>query len=152
MFVVPVTRRSVDFTRQFERLLDDGLERFFTPAAAEVSARSPVLDVTETESGYTAVLDLPGVAKQDVQVSVEGRRVSVSAQSQAPEAAQINGDAKPAPARVLLRERSQARFARSFTLPAEVDPAEVQARLDNGVLTLQLPKRAARSAAQITIN
>ncbi len=149
MFIVPVTRRTADFSRQLERLFDDGLERFFNPAPADTGTRTPALDVSETERGYTVLLDLPGVAKQDVQVSVEGRRVNISAQVQ--QEAESAAD-KPGAARLLHRERSQARFERSFTLPAEVDQAEAQARLDMGVLTLHLPKRAARSAAQITIN
>jgi HSP20 family protein len=41
---------------------------------------------------------------------------------------------------------------RSFTLAAEVDQTEAQAKLENGVLTLTLPKRGARSAAQLTVN
>ncbi len=149
MFIVPVTRRTADFSRQLERLFDDGLDRFFNPVAADTGVRSPALDVSETERGYTVLLDLPGVAKQDVQVSVEGRRVSITAQVQ--QAAETVSEAANG-VRVLHRERSQARFERSFTLPAEIDQAEAQARLDNGVLTLQLPKRAARNAAQITIN
>ncbi len=149
MFIVPVTRRSADFSRQLERLFDDGLERLFNPPAAEVSTRTPALDVSESDGGYTVLLDLPGVSKQDVQVNVEGRRVSISAQPQ--DAAQTVSDTPSAP-RVLHRERSQARYERSFTLPTEIEQGAAQARLDNGVLTLQLPKRVARSAAQITIN
>lgn len=149
MFIVPVTRRSADFSRQLERLFDDGLERLFNPPAADVAARTPALDVSETERGYTVLLDLPGVGKQDVQVNVEGRRVSVSAQAQ--QSAETATD-QTGGVRVLHRERSQARYERSFTLPADIDQTEAQARLDNGVLTLELPKRAVRTAAQITIN
>ncbi len=50
------------------------------------------------------------------------------------------------------RERSTTSYARTFTLPLEVDQAEAAARLEHGVLTLTLPKRGARSAAQIAVN
>jgi len=88
---------------------------------------------------------MPGVAKDDIKVSVEGRKVSLQAQSQ-------RSDEKKDGERVLYRERSAASYARSFTLPVEVDQAESGARLEDGVLTLTLPKRHVRAAAQITVN
>jgi HSP20 family protein len=87
---------------------------------------------------------MPGVAKQDVRVSIEGRQVSVQAQAQAQ-------DEHKEGERLVYRERSVASFARSFSLPSEVDQAESGAKLEHGVLTLTLPKRSARSAAQITV-
>lgn len=142
MFIVPSSRES----RQINRLFDDAFERVFGPAAAEgVGARSPALDVAESERAYTVQLELPGVAKEDVRVSIEGRQVSVQAQVQRQDERKNGGE------RIVYRERSAASFSRSFTLPAEVDQAEAGARLEHGVLTLTLPKRSARSAAQITV-
>lgn len=142
MFLVPLSRYPSEFTRNLDRLFDDS---FFTPAAQGETARSPALDVTETDRGYTVHLDLPGVAKQDVQVNIDGRRVSVQAQTR-------RDEEKKEGERVVHRERSVASYARSFTLPAEVDQAESSARLDNGVLTLTLPKRGARTASQIAVS
>jgi HSP20 family protein len=146
MFLVPVTRE----TRQLSRLFDDTFDRFFGsaagPSAAEgPTARSPALDVTESDRGYTVKLDMPGVAKEDIKVSIEGRQVTVQAQTERSEERR-DGE------RLVYRERAATAYARSFTLPLEVDQAEAGARLDNGVLTLTLPKRGARSAAQITVN
>ncbi len=143
MFLVPVTRE----TRQLSRLFDDTFERFFNPAVAAESngARSPALDVVESERGYTVKLEMPGVAKEDVKVAIEGRQITVQAQSERTEERK-EGD------RIVYRERSASSYARSFTLPVEVDQAESGAKLENGVLTLTLPKRGARSAAQITVN
>ncbi|MBL8308187.1 MAG: Hsp20/alpha crystallin family protein [Rubrivivax sp.] len=143
MFIVPVTRES----RQLSRLFDDTLERFFGAATSldTTTARSPVLDVAETERGYVVTLEVPGVAKEDVKVSIEGRQVSVQASAEQREERR-DGE------RVVYRERAAVRYARSFTLPVEVDAAEAAAKLDHGVLTLTLPKRNARTASQITIN
>ncbi len=143
MFLVPVTRES----RQLSRLFDDTFERFFGPVTTPENgvARSPALDVAESESGYTVKLEMPGVAKEDVKVAIEGRQVSVQAQSQHTEERK-EGD------RVVYRERSATSYARSFSLPVEVDQAETAAKLENGVLTLSLPKRGARAASQITVN
>ena len=151
MFLVPVSRE----TRQFSRLLDDTFDRVFGPVSAAQSAtesaaettasRSPALDVAETDVGYTVKLEVPGVVKDDIKVSVDGRKVSVQAQSQ-------RGAEKKDGERVLYRERSTPRYARTFTLPLEVDQAESGAKLEHGVLTLTLPKRHLRAAAQITVN
>lgn len=141
MFIVPSSRES----RQFNRLFDDAFERVFSPAAVEgVASRSPALDIVESENAYTVKIEMPGVAKEDVRVAIEGRQVNVQAQAEAQ-------DERKEGERLVYRERSVASFARSFTLPAEVDQAESGARLEHGVLTLTLPKRSARSAAQITV-
>ena len=83
MFLVPMSRNASDMARSFDRLFDDSFDRFFAPAAQSGadSPRSPALDVSESETAYTVKLDLPGVAKEDVKVSIDGRRVSVEAQA-----------------------------------------------------------------------
>ena len=143
MFFVPVSRES----RHRVHLLDDSLARVFGAAATPENApsRSPALDVAETEIGYTVKLEVPGVAKDEIKISVEGRKVSLQAHSQAV-------DEKKDGERVLYRERSTPSYARTFTLPVEVDQAESGAKLEHGVLTLTLPKRNVRAAAQITVN
>lgn len=147
MFLVPVTRHHQELARSLDRLFDDSFERLFNtqPQGEGAGLRTPALDVAETERGYTVTLDLPGVAKEDVRVSIEGRQVSVQASTR-------RSEEKKEGERVVYRERSAASWARSFTLPQELDQAEAQARLENGVLSLHLPKRAARTAAQITVS
>ncbi len=142
MFIVPTSRDP----RQLTRLFDDAFDRFFGPVSLDsVASRSPALDVAESDRAYTVRLEMPGVAKDDVKVSIEGRQVSVQAQSQ-------RQDERKDGERVVYRERSVTSYARTFTLPAEVDQAEAGAKLEHGVLTLTLPKRGARSAAQITVS
>ncbi len=132
MFFVPVSRDA----RPLAHLLG---------ALDNAASRSPALDVAETDVGYTVKLEMPGVAKDDIKVSVDGRKVSLQAQSQ-------RSEEKKDGERVLYRERPATRYARSFTLPVEVDQAESGAKLEDGVLTLSLPKRHVRAAAQITVN
>ncbi len=143
MFLVPVSRES----RQLSRLFDDTFERVFGTAAAPegVASRSPALDVAETEGAYTVKLEVPGVTKEDVKVSVEGRQVTVQAQSQ-------QTDEKKDGERIVYRERSASSYVRTFTLPVEVDQTAAGAKLDHGVLTLTLPKRSAKVAAQLTVS
>ena len=146
MFIVPITRRPSPLARGFDRLFDDAFERFAAPLAADAdsTSRSPALDVAEAGGTYTIKLDMPGVAKEDIQISVEGRRVNVQAS--------VRSETESDAVRVLYRERSASTFARIFTLPAEVDQAQALAKLELGVLTLTLPKRSAAAASQITIN
>jgi HSP20 family protein len=107
------------------------------------AARTPALDVSEDDKGYRVTVDMPGVAKEAVKVRVEGRRVSIETATE--EAAQTDGS------RLLYRERRAARYARSFSLPAEVDQGQSEARFENGVLTLNLVKRVAENGGQLTV-
>ncbi len=138
MFLIPVARPASDLSRSIDRLLDNAFN-------GEPALRSPSLDVAETEGGYSVAIDLPGVAKDDVKITIDGRRVSVSAQTQREEAKK-DGE------RVIYRERSASSFARSFTLPEEVDQDASQAKLDSGVLSLTLAKKRAAAARHLTIN
>ena len=144
MFLVPLTRNSSELSRSFDRLFDDTFERFFAPSQG-VQSRSPALDVAESDRAYTVKLDLPGVAKEDVKIAIDGRRVSVEAQARK-EDEKKDGD------RIVFRERSLASYARSFSVAAEVDQAESAAKLEDGVLTLTLAKRGTPAAARITVN
>jgi HSP20 family protein len=141
MFLVPVARSASDLSRSFDRLFDSAF-------GAEPALRTPSLDVAETEGGYNVSIDLPGVGKDDVKITIDGRRVSVSAQTQREETKKAANDGS----RVIYRERSSQSFARSFTLPEEVDQDASQAKLDSGVLSLTLAKKRAAASKQLTIN
>jgi HSP20 family protein len=139
MFLVPLTRRRSNWAGSFDR----SLARLFADEAA--LPRSPALDIAESEQAYTVTLDLPGVAKDDVKVSIEGRRVQIEAQAG-------KTDERKQGDRVLYRERMESSYARSFVLPAELDQERSTAKLDNGVLKLELAKRSSASANRIAIN
>ena len=144
MFLVPINRSASGWVRNVDRLFDESFDRFFSGTATAALARSPSLDVAESEQAYTVTLELPGVAKGDVKVSIEGRRVSIEAKS-------TKGGERKESDRVLLRERASS-YARSLVLPAELDNARSNAKLEHGVLTLELAKRQATPATKITVN
>lgn len=143
MFLVPVTRSSSEMLRGFDRLFDDAVDRMFglAPAEGGATTRSPALDVSETDKQYSVKLDLPGVTREQVKVSIDGRRVSVDAEVRKEEERK-EGE------RVVYRERSLSSFSRSFTLPGEIDQETSSAKLENGVLTLTLGKRAANGGSR----
>jgi len=160
MFVLPLSRtasRTVapHFARAVDRLFDDSFDRYFGGTAN--GARTPALDVSETDTAYTVAFDVPGVTRAQLKVSVEGRRVSLETVD-TPKVdatdAPASADATPSAAapRVLYRERSAARYARSVSLPAEVDQGASQAKFENGVLTLTLAKKVATGATQLSVD
>ena len=111
----------------------------------DAALRSPALDVAESDAGYNVSLDLPGVAKEDVKIAIDGRHVSVSAKAQRDET-QRDGE------RLIYRERAAASFERSFALPEEIDEDASLAKLDNGVLSLTLAKKRLAPARTLTVN
>jgi HSP20 family protein len=150
MFIVPFNTALTRDTRHLSRLLDNSFERFFGPAAEDTkAARSPALDLVESDASYTVTLDMPGVGKEDVKVAVDGKVVTVDAKHSVTDEKK---DGDRIADRLIYCERSATSYSRRFSLPLEVDQADAVAKLEHGVLTLTLPKRVARSAAQITIN
>ena len=158
MFIVPVSRRAAVRARHFDHLFDNALDQLFSqPTADTAPVRRPAIDVSESDRGYVVTLDVPGVSREDVKVSIDGRRVSIVAEARSAEApaayttAAETAEAPKASDRVILRERAFASYARSFTLQSEIDQTSSQAKLDNGVLTLTLVKRDP-VATQISVN
>ena len=136
MFIVPVSRRASANVRGFDRLFDVAFDRLLNqPADDSAPVRRPAIDVSESDAGYVVTLDVPGVTREDVKVSIDGRRVSIvaEARSAADATAEQPVDAPRSTDRVILRERAVASYARSFTLQSEIDQSSSQAKLDNGV-------------------
>jgi len=102
------------------------------------------IDVKESENDYVVSAELPGVSKDDIQVDIDRNRVSISAEVKR-ESEKKDGE------RVLRSERYYGAVARSFALASEVDEAGANAKFDNGVLTLTLPKKAAPSTKRLSI-
>ena len=102
------------------------------------------LDVKEDDGAYTVHAEVPGVPKEDIQVSIDGAVVSLRAEVR-------QHDQKKDGEKVLRSERYFGSVARSFQLPLEVDASQAKARYDNGVLTLTLPKKLGGKAQRLTI-
>ena len=146
MFVLPLSRPAS--SASFSRVADESFDRFFSNAVAAANSRSPALDVSETDTAYTVAFDVPGVTREQLKVSVEGRKVSIETVDAAKAVDAPKVDAQ----RALYRERSTARYARTVSLPAEVDQSASQAKFEDGVLTLTLAKRVATGATQLAIS
>jgi HSP20 family protein len=94
------------------------------------------LDVTEREKDFLVRAEVPGAKKDDIRVQIERNYVSISA-----EAKQQKETKDDKTGRVLLQESSWGSAMRAFSLPCEIDDKASSAKLEDGVLTLTLPKR-----------
>jgi len=102
------------------------------------------VDVAENNGAYTVTAELPGVKKDDIQVTIDGAEVTLTAEVKREK--EVTQDE-----RVLHTERVFGKVTRSFTLPQEVDEAKAEAKFRDGVLELTLPKKAAAARKQVTI-
>jgi len=124
---------------------EDGLFAIPTLLASRMASAGPRMDILETAEAYELSVELPGVPKDAIQVSVHDNSVSIAAEM--PERQEKEGDGE-----YLLRERSAGRFARSVTLPEPVDDEASAARYADGVLTLTLKKKSVTQAKRIAIH
>jgi HSP20 family protein len=126
--------------------IDDLFKGFFVrPALLEGQPQMQIkMDVKEDDNAYTVHADIPGVKKEDIHVSIEGNQVSISAETKM-EKEEKKGE------KVLRSERYYGKVARSFTLAHDVDEAKSQAKYNDGVLELTLPKKAVTSAKKLAI-
>jgi HSP20 family protein len=135
---------------QFGRMVESMFGDFLSPAArsmqglAEPGIESPRLAVSETEKTYEIRAEMPGVLKDDVKVSIDHDRVTIEAECRTANE-QREGET------VVYSECSTRKFVRSLQLPSEVDEAAAEARLDNGILSLTLPKKQGGAARRLTI-
>jgi HSP20 family protein len=126
--------------------IDDLFKGFFVrPVLFEGQPQMEIkIDLKEDDKAYTVKADIPGVKKEDIHVSVEGNRVSISAETKM-EKEEKEGE------KVLRSERYCGKVARSFTLTHDVDEANAKAKYSDGVLELTLPKKAVTPSKKLAI-
>lgn len=118
----------------------------FQPAKASGGDALEIrVDVKESNGDYTVHAEMPGVKKEDINVQIDGNRVSISAEVRR-ESEKKEGE------RVLRSERYYGAVARTFSLASELDDAKASAKFENGVLTLTIPKKSAPAAKRLTIS
>mgnify|MGYP006271725101 CR=1 FL=1 len=135
MFFAPVIRNRAfssslrSFDRDFERFVN---EVFYRPAAASAASRPAArrCEVKQGDEAITLSLDLPGIAREDLSIGVEGEVLRIETRAEA---------------------SRQAQYA--WEIPQDVDVSATSAKLENGVLTLTLPRtRPERRVTQIPLN
>jgi HSP20 family protein len=131
------------------RFLDDFFKDvapafYVKPLHGEAPPAQIRLDVKETPEAYAVDAEVPGVAKENIHVAIEGNVVTLSAEVRQ-EDAQREGE------KLLRSERYFGSVTRSFQLPMDIDEATAKARYDNGVLRLTLPKKASVTSRRLAV-
>ena len=134
----------------YDPLTDTGADElfrgFFKPVRWE-KAPAPVMikmDVAEIANGYLVHAEMPGVRKEDIDVSIEGNQVTITAEVKR-ESETKEGD------RLLRSERYFGNVYRSFTLPAELDEPKCEANYEKGILELKLVTRTGTPGKKLEI-
>ncbi len=127
-------RDLLDLQEKMNRLFEEGLSSTRSEPDVRSGAWAPAADVYETADVFIAMMDLPGVDAEDVEIHVDGDQLLV------------RGERRPSgklrPESFHRAERSYGPFARTFQLPGEVDPDAVKAHYRDGLLRIELPKLA----------
>lgn len=102
----------------------------------------PVVDIFETEREITLLADMPGVKSKDLDIDLRENTLTLSGGSEPPEG---TGETE------IFREYQTGRYYRQFTLSEVIDQAKIEAKLENGVLRLKLPKVEKAAPRKITV-
>jgi HSP20 family protein len=122
------------FSRAMQRLMREG---------NEAVGWAPQADISESEKEYLIKADLPGVKKDDVKVTVSDGRITLSGERK--EEKTNKGENQ------IRVERFYGQFSRSFSLPEDIDPAHIEAKDENGTLTVRIPKMPGAKPKSVTI-
>jgi HSP20 family protein len=117
---------------------------FIKPLHGDPLPAQVKIDVKDDGSSYTLHAEVPGVAKEDIHVSIDGAIVSVRAEVKQQDSQSKDG-------KLLRSERYYGAVSRGVQLPQEVDQTKSKAKYENGVLTLTLPKKQATSAQMLRV-
>jgi HSP20 family protein len=135
--------RYSPFDDAFDSLFRGFLARPLSPNGSEEVAPIRV-DVTENDNAYTLRAEIPGVKKDDIQITIDGDTVAINAEVKNQKEVK-DGD------RVLRTERYYGKVHRAFALGQPVDEASAAAKYADGVLELTLPKKPEAQAKRVTI-
>jgi HSP20 family protein len=127
--------------QQFDRLLSDdfGAQRGFLSAGVY-----PQINMTEDADKFYIRAELPGVTSDDIEMQATAKNVSISGERK------IEDENEGV--RYHRREREAGKFSRIIGMPTEIDPDRIDAKMQDGILTIQVPKAEAIKPRQITIN
>jgi HSP20 family protein len=123
-------------------ILDSVFDRDYFPA---LSGRSPVVDVREKDGHYIIDAELPGVSEKDLKLELKNGLLTLSTEKK-----EEKGD-KDKDGRWIRRERRESFFSRSFELPDDADGDKIEAKFKDGLLTIELPKKAEASPKLVQI-
>ena len=102
------------------------------------------LDMSENDNAFTLIFNVPGIAPEDIEVTINDNILAVVAEISQDTSEEDNG-------KILLQERRYGKFSRRLTLPRGIDTENIDSEYENGVLTLILPKTEVAQKRRIEI-
>jgi HSP20 family protein len=138
----PWSQESWGGFEALRREMDDLFDRFGTFSPALARTAFPSVNLYETDDAYVLTAELPGIAPEDLEVSLEGSTVTLRGERKA-----VSEEG----ASVHRSERPSGAFRRAIDLPVPIDGEKVEAVHRHGVLTLRLPKAAEHRPRQISV-
>ena len=129
-------------SERLRRMLDQTFVGFALPSlVTAMAAWSPPVDIEEHDDAYVVEAELPGIDRKDVNIELVGNELT------------ITGEIKERERKGVLRRRTRkvGRFDFRVTLPEQVDPDGIEAKLDEGVLTVRIPKAQQAQRRQVEI-
>ncbi|UOF00114.1 Hsp20/alpha crystallin family protein [Bdellovibrio reynosensis] len=130
-------------TRTLSSNLLGEMDRLFTQPVYDERSFSPVCEISEAEEHYLLSVDLPGMKKSDIKIELVDKLLTISGERKR--------EVSEKKETVQRYEKSYGFFKRSFTIPSSVDAEKVEARYEDGVLELFIPKAASAKPRQIEI-
>jgi HSP20 family protein len=130
-----------EFDRLFDQLWSTG---FLGPTARVFETMwSPSVDFSENEKEFIVRVEAPGVAREDLEVNVDGQTLTISGRR--------DFEKEEKTEEYFWRERQAGRFVRSIQLPMPVDQAKVAASYQDGIMTIRLPKTEPSTKTRVQI-
>jgi len=131
--------------RERRNLVDDFFETFLDSFNTMSNVNwSPSVDLEETKNDYIIHAELPGMNKKDIDISVENDVLTISGEKK--ERVQTKDS------NCLISEIMSGHFSRSFRLPAQIDYEKIEAKWDNGILVVKIPKSEVAKPKKIQIS
>ena len=135
-----------DVSTWFNRGVDDIFEGFFKPIRSMTSSdwqgSLPALDIVEHKKNYVVTAEMPGMDKNDIEITIDNGLVTISGEKTKEEKKEEDG-------KVICSERSYGKYLRQFRIGSEILEDKIEANYKKGVLTLTIPKKQ-ESAPQTT--
>jgi HSP20 family protein len=135
----------------FNNFFDDALSDTLPDFNFAHNFNMPKVDVKEDKDSYTMVMDLPGMSEKDVNIELDHTVLTVSSHHEEKKEEKNDKNEKKDEGKWLIRERRVSEFTRRFTLPDDVNGENVAASFKNGVLTVNIPRKALAAPKRIAI-
>jgi HSP20 family protein len=125
-------------------MFDDFFNQVFEEESSEENFRAMAMDITEHDKEFTILANLPGFRKENIKISVHDNQLLIEAA--------CNDKKEETKGTVYRCERYSGSYRRNLTLPENADVSAIKAKMEDGVLTLNIPKKEPTPMKEITIN